>query len=86
LYSLFTHDGVATHDFNTIIQFADDTTVVGLITYDDETASREEVSDLALLCQDNKHFLNLSKTKKLIMDYRKWRADHAPIQIDGAVV
>ena len=32
LYSLFSHDCVAKHDSNTIIKFADDTTVVGLIT------------------------------------------------------
>ena len=34
LYSLFTHDCMA----NTIIKFADDTTVVGLFTNNDETA------------------------------------------------
>jgi hypothetical protein len=39
LYSLFTHDCMARHDSNTIIKFADDTTVVGLIT--NETAYRE---------------------------------------------
>ena len=38
LYSLFTHDCVAKHISNTIIKFADDTTVVGLITDNDETA------------------------------------------------
>ncbi|KAK6319802.1 hypothetical protein J4Q44_G00089090 [Coregonus suidteri] len=58
LYSLFTHDCVATHNSNTIIKFADDTTVVGQITDDDETAYREEVSALAVWCQDN----NLSST------------------------
>jgi hypothetical protein len=42
LYSLFTHD------YNTIIKFSDDTTVVGLITDNDETAYREEVRDLAV--------------------------------------
>ena len=36
LYSLFTHDCVATHASNSIIKFADDTTVVGLITNSDE--------------------------------------------------
>ena len=41
LYSLFTHDCMARHDSNTIIQFADDTTVVGLIT-DNETTTRSE--------------------------------------------
>ena len=35
LYSLFTHDYMAMHDSNTIIKFADDTTVVGLITDND---------------------------------------------------
>jgi hypothetical protein len=37
LYSLFTHDCMAKHDSNTIIKFADDTTVVGLFTDNDET-------------------------------------------------
>ena len=48
LYSLFTHDCVAKHDTKTIIKFAEDTTVVGLITDNDETAYREEVRDLAV--------------------------------------
>ena len=39
LYSLFTHDCVAMHASNSIIKFADDTTVVGLITNNDETDS-----------------------------------------------
>jgi hypothetical protein len=43
LFSLFTHDCMAKHDSNTIIKFDDDTTVVGLITNNDETAYREEV-------------------------------------------
>ena len=43
LYSLFTHDYVAMHASNSIIKFADDTTVVGLITNNDETAYRKEV-------------------------------------------
>ncbi|KAI3373343.1 hypothetical protein L3Q82_006635 [Scortum barcoo] len=36
LYSLFTHDSVATYSSNTIVKFADDTTVIGLITGDDK--------------------------------------------------
>ena len=38
---------IARHDSNTIIKFAADTTVVGLITDNDETAYREEARDLA---------------------------------------
>ena len=47
LYSLFTHDCVDTHDSNSI-KFADDTTMVCLITDNEETAYREEVRDLAV--------------------------------------
>ena len=48
LYSLFTHDCMARHDSNTIIKFADDTTVVGMITDRNETAYRwSEVRALA---------------------------------------
>ena len=56
---LFTHDCMARHDSNTIIKFADYTTVVGLITVNDETAYREEVRDLAGWCQDNNLPLNM---------------------------
>jgi hypothetical protein len=60
--------------------------VVGLITNDDETAYREDVSDLAVWCQDNNLSINVSKTKELIVDYRKRRAEHTSVHIDGAVV
>ena len=43
LYSLFTRDCTARYDSNAIIKFANDTTVVGLITNNDETACRGEV-------------------------------------------
>ena len=38
LYSLFTHDCMAMYASNSIIKFADDTTVVGLSTNNDKTA------------------------------------------------
>ena len=77
---------MAKHESNTIIKFADDTTVVGLITDNDETAYREEVRDLAVWCQDYNLSLNVSKTKVLIVDDRKSQAEQAPIYIDRAVV
>ena len=64
---------------NTIIKFANDTTVVGLITNNDETAYREESEK----CQDNNLSLNVIKTKEMIVDYMKMRAEKAHINIDG---
>ena len=83
---MFTHDCTARHNSNTIITFADDTTVVGLITNNNETAYREEVRDLDVWCQDNNLSPNVIKTKEMIVDYRKKRTEHAPILIDGAAV
>ena len=71
---------------NTIIKFANDTTVVGLIPDNDKTAYREEVRDLARWCQNNNLSLNITKTKEMIVDYRKRRTEHAPILIAWAVV
>ncbi|KAK1794318.1 hypothetical protein P4O66_011204, partial [Electrophorus voltai] len=46
LFTLLTHDCAAMHSLNHIIKFADDTTVVGLINKDNESAYREEVQEL----------------------------------------
>ena len=57
--------------------------MVGLITYNDVTAYKEEVRDLAMWCQDKNLSLNVSKTKELIVDYRKRQAKQAPITSTG---
>ena len=57
-----TQQSVPPHDSNTIIKFADDTTL--LITDNDETAYRVEVRD----CQYSNLSLSISKTKVLIVD------------------
>jgi hypothetical protein len=77
---------VSTHDCNTIIKFDDNTTVVGLITENDETAYREEVRALGMWCQENNLSLNVNRTKELIVEYRKRWTVQAPITMDGAVV
>ena len=64
LFSLFTHDCTARHDCNTIITFADDTTVVGLFNNNNETAYKEEVRDLAMWCQDNNLSLTVSRHRR----------------------
>ena len=54
-----------------IIKFADDTTVIGLISSRafPALADKEgEVSDLVAWCQENKLTLNTSKTKVMIVD------------------
>ena len=71
LYSLFTYDCTPTHGSNITVKFADDTTVIGLISNNDESAYREEVQHLTVWCANNNLALNTKKTKELIVDYRK---------------
>ncbi len=82
LYSLYTHDCTATNSSNVIVKFADDTTVIGLITDNNETAYREEVRTLTKWCQENHLSLNIDKTKELVVDYRRQSREHTPITID----
>jgi hypothetical protein len=69
---------MAKHDSNTIITFSDNKTEVCLITDNNGTAYSEEIRDLAVWCQDSNLSLNVSKSKELIVDYRKRWAEHGP--------
>ncbi|KAI4894750.1 hypothetical protein NFI96_033825, partial [Prochilodus magdalenae] len=86
LYSLFTHDCVARQTTNVIFKFAD-STILGHITDGDETVYRKEVSTLSEWCYHNNLSLNISKTKEMMVDYRKLqRGGHSPLYINGAEV
>ncbi|KAI5098695.1 hypothetical protein C0J45_10834 [Silurus meridionalis] len=69
-----------------IIKFADDTTVVGLISKNDESAYREEVQRLTAWCGANNLSLNVDKTKEMVVDFRRTQSDHSPLIIDGSSV
>ncbi|MCJ8742393.1 hypothetical protein PDJAM_G00081580 [Pangasius djambal] len=87
LYSLFTHDCKPVYGSNSIIKFADDTTVIGLISDNNESDYRAEVEHLAAWCADNNLLLNTSKTKELIVDFRKEKSVPLdPIHINGMAV
>ena len=71
--SLFIHNCVAMHA-NSIIMFADNTTVMGLITNNDETAYRKEEKALGVWCQEKKK------------NFKKQQREHPPIHIEGTAV
>ncbi len=87
LYSLYTHDCVSSHSSTSIVKFADDTVVLGLINNNYETAYLGEVERLTSWCQDNCLSLNVSKTKELIVDFRKRQQwPYTPLMISGTPV
>ncbi len=87
LYSLYTHDCVSSHSSTSIIQFADDTVVLGLINNNGEAAYLDEVERLTSWCQDNCLSLNVNKTKELIVNFRKrQQRPYTPLMISGTPV
>ena len=86
LYCLYTYDCSPAHENNIIVKFADDTTVVGLISQGDEAAYREEVQRLTTWCSANNLALNTQKTKEIIVDFRRNRSDPPPLYINGECV
>lgn len=88
LYSLYTHDCSAIHSSNSIVKFADDTVVVGLISNNDETAYLNEVEMLSSWCAENSLELNVTKTKELVVDYRRGKdqKNYAQLEIFGTPV
>ncbi len=86
LFMLQTHDCTAKLSSKHIIKFADDTSVVGLISNNDETRYREEVAQLAEWCGANNLSFNVGKTKEVVMDFRKNSVDHPPLTIDSSTV
>ncbi|KAL0154386.1 hypothetical protein M9458_050352 [Cirrhinus mrigala] len=72
LFTLLTHDCTAKFSSNHIIKFAGDMTV--------------EVAQLVEWCGANNLHLNVSKTKAVVMDFRRHSVDHPPLTIDSSAV
>lgn len=70
LYTLFTPDCCPIHP-NAIVKFADDTTIIGLIT-NNESAYREKIQDLTECFSDNNLDLNISKTREMNVEFHKY--------------
>lgn len=70
-----------------VAKFADDYTVVGLISNNDETHYREKIYHLIQLCSTNNLVLNTSKTKEIVVEYwRSRRTEHVSVRIHGKEV
>lgn len=71
LYTLFTFDCILMCTSASIIKFADDATIFDLISNEDENAFRLEGTIRTDLCRDDDLFLNTSKTKEVVINFRR---------------
>ena len=74
---------VSHHSSVPLSKFVYDTTLVGLVSDTDESEYRHEVSSLVSWCDTNNLQLNASKTREMIVDFRKRKNPLAPIIVNG---
>ncbi len=71
LFSLYTNYCTSKDTSVKLLKFADDTTVIGLIEDGDQSAYRQEVKELAILCSLNNLELNTFQTAEMTVDFRR---------------
>ncbi len=79
LFSLYTNNCTSYHESVKLLKFADDTTLIGLISDGDESAYRWEIDHLVTWCNQHNLELNAVKTVEMVIDFRKNPAPPAPI-------
>ncbi len=78
LFSLYTNSCTSSHQSVKLLKFADDTTLIGLISGGDESAYRWEIDHLVTWCSQNNLELNALKTVEMVVDFRKNPVPPAP--------
>ncbi|XP_053732002.1 uncharacterized protein LOC128765342 [Synchiropus splendidus] len=71
------------HQSVKLIKFADETTIIGLFSDEDESANRREVERLVSWCSHNNLELNVQKTVEMIMDFRRVTGSLSPLLLAG---
>ena len=87
LFSLYTNSCTSSHQSVKLLKFAEDTTLIGLISGGDESAYRWEIDHLVTWCGQNNLELNALKTVEMVVDFRRNAAPPSPITLcDSPVI
>ncbi len=86
LFSLYTNNCTSKDPSVKLLEFADDTTLIGLIQDSDESAYRQEVKELAVWCSLRNLELNTLKTVEMIVDFRRNPPALPPLTIMNSTV
>ncbi|KAL6107434.1 uncharacterized protein ACO6RY_11070 [Pungitius sinensis] len=81
LFSLYTNNCTSSHQSVKLLKFADDTTLIGLISGGEESAYRWESDHLVTWCSENNLELNALKTVEMVVDFRKNAAPPSPLTL-----
>lgn len=86
LFTLYTSDFKYNSESCHMQKFSDDTAIVGCVRDGQEGEYRSLIEDFVVWSKSNHLLLNISKTKELVVDFRRSRSPLQPISIDGVDV
>ncbi|KAG5279118.1 hypothetical protein AALO_G00106300 [Alosa alosa] len=86
LFTLYTSDFCYNTESCHLQKFSDDTAIVGCIRNGQEEEYRSLVEDFVQWCKLNHLQLNTSKTKEMVVDFRRSKPTLLPVHIDGVNV
>lgn len=86
LFVLYTNDLTWNSSSVSILKYADDTVIVGLVTNDDDDEYFRCIEFVTTWCHEAYLRLNVSKTQEIRWDFRKRSVDKRPVVIDMAIV
>ena len=79
---MYTNDCQINSDILKLLKFADDSSIIALLrSPEDETVYTNYIHDFTKWCVDHNLLLNVSKTKELVIDFRKNKEPINPIKI-----
>ena len=86
LFTLYTADCRSSSISCPLVKFADDTMMLGLVKNDNETHYRAEIDHFIEYCDNNYLELNVSKTKEMVIDFRRNKKELDTIVIKNIAV
>ena len=85
LFSLYTSDCVSSTSCCSILKYADDTVIVALLS-DQANDYFSQVDEFIRWCDDHYLTLNTTKTKEMVIDFRRKDADHESVIIHNEAI
>ena len=86
LFSLYTSDFQFLSESCHLQKFADDSAIVGCVSEGKEEEYRSVVDSFIEWCATNHLLINPTKTKELVVDFRRRKSAPTPISINGVTV
>ena len=86
LFTVYTSDIRSEDNSCTLVKFADDTALIGLIRSDNTSEYNNIIQTFVQYCDDNFLELNIVKTMEMIIDFRKFRVKPTAITIKNCAV